>query len=490
LHMFEDSGATVKENWAFMPKEFIDNIKPLRDNYASSNKVYGIDGEITLYQDDKNGDGKIEGSDRAWIFFGLRRGGSSYYAVDITKPNAPELMWHIDNTTSGFTELGQSWSKAKVGYSALNTSGDTASPVLFIGGGYDINKDSVGVAAPDDKGRAVYMLDAKTGSILWSALPSGGNTFFPGVDGIASPIGLLDSTSNGLVDRLYVGDTGGNIWRFDLPGTEKSHFSTFKLAKLGGGVDDQRFFYEPAIVRTYISDIIETTTSDGEGGTETITVHQDVPYDAILIGSGDRSNPLGKDTVDSLYMIKDSNIVTQTFSASTVPPTPVVFIKDDLYNYTDNPFDETMTTQEEETLQLAVSQKSGWYLDLLQSGEKTTGTSVVINGDAYFTTYSPAASSVIVDCKPPEGSGWLYVVDLALGTRKHHITEDVRDGDSRAVKVSTTWPEPPTIMTINDSDDPYDQESVIPIIVIQDLNFEIPPIYVPKRIYIYRTEDY
>jgi type IV pilus assembly protein PilY1 len=27
LHMFEDSGNSVKENWAFMPKEFISNIK-------------------------------------------------------------------------------------------------------------------------------------------------------------------------------------------------------------------------------------------------------------------------------------------------------------------------------------------------------------------------------------------------------------------------------------------------------------------------------
>ena len=45
---------------------------------------------------DGNGDGIINGSDKVWIFFGLRRGGSSYYAMDVSSPNSPSLMWHIN----------------------------------------------------------------------------------------------------------------------------------------------------------------------------------------------------------------------------------------------------------------------------------------------------------------------------------------------------------------------------------------------------------
>ena len=494
LHMFKDSGATVEESWAFMPKEFVDNIKPLRDNYSSANKIYGIDGEISVYQNDKNGDGVIDGTDTAWIFFGLRRGGSSYYAVDITLPDAPKLMWHIDSGTTGFSELGQSWSKPKLGFSKLNVSGKIASPVLFIGGGYDVNKDSAGVVTPDSKGRGVYMLDAMTGTILWSALPLGGTTTFLGTDSIASPIGLLDSTSNGLVDRLYVGDTGGNIWRFDLPdkgkNIDKADFSVFKLATLGGGADDQRFFYEPTIVRTYISEVIETTVSDGSGATKTITVHQKIPYDAVLIGSGDRSNPLGKDTADTLYMIKDSNIISQTFSSSTVPPTPLVINKNDLYDYTDDPFDKSMTTQEEETLQLAVSQKSGWYIDLVQSGEKSTSAALVNSGIVYFTTYIPAEIGAVVDCKPPEGGGWLYVVDLSLGVRKHHSTKDVRTDDKRVFKINNDWLGPPTVIVLpvddNDASTIDDTETYNIIGYYMD---KAPNPFNTRRTYLYSTEQ-
>jgi type IV pilus assembly protein PilY1 len=86
LHMFDDNGDTVDENWAFMPKEFFSKIKTLRENFTSSGKSYGIDSPAVSYLFDANGDGSIDsaGGDKAWIFFGLRRGGSSYYAIDVS----------------------------------------------------------------------------------------------------------------------------------------------------------------------------------------------------------------------------------------------------------------------------------------------------------------------------------------------------------------------------------------------------------------------
>ncbi|MCP4325424.1 MAG: hypothetical protein GY787_26980, partial [Alteromonadales bacterium] len=88
LHMFEDNSKTntVTESWAYLPEEFFKNIKPLRENViAANNKIYGLDGEITLHINDVNKDGVIDSStDSAWLFFGLRRGGSSYYALDVT----------------------------------------------------------------------------------------------------------------------------------------------------------------------------------------------------------------------------------------------------------------------------------------------------------------------------------------------------------------------------------------------------------------------
>jgi len=500
LHMFEDSGDSVKENWAFMPKEFVSNIKALRDNYSSADKVYGIDGEITVLLNDIDGDGTISGADTAWIYFGLRRGGSSYYALDISNPDStPTLMWKIDNSTTGFSSLGQSWSKPKVGYSKLNVSGNAASPVIFIGGGYDTNKDSGGAGTADRKGNAVYMLDAKSGDLLWSMAPTGGDTTFPGTDSIPAGIGLLDSTGNGLTDRLYVGDTGGHVWRVDMPDDTIADFSVFELASLGGSENttDSRFFYEPSIVRTYISETIETDTTDENGETTTMTVHQQVPYDAILIGSGDRSNPLGKDTQDSAFMIKDEYINTQTFSASTTPKTPDTILKTNLYDYTNDPFKdmESMTTLALNTLQVNVSEKSGWFIDYQKSGEKTSATALVINGVAYFTVYSPPEFADELDnCKPPAGVGSLLAVDLALGVKKHNIIKNVRSDDNRYIDINSELLGAPTLIVLPETpSDPDDPDSPIPkvsgdIIVgdeIIPVNFSLKTM----RTFLYMTEE-
>lgn len=461
LHMFEDAGDTVSEKWAFMPTELFPNITGLRDNFSSVDKIYGVDGQITSHVNDKDGDGIIETGDSVWIFFGLRRGGDSYYALDISNPDAPSIMWHIKGGSTGFEELGQTWSQPKVGFSKLNVSGNVASPVLFFGGGYDTNKDINGAGTADSKGRSVYMVDAKTGVLKWSMAPSGGDTTFAGTDSIPSSIGLLDSNSNGLVDRLYTGDTGGNVWRVDMPDDAKADFSVFKLASLGGDTNatDKRFFYEPSIVRTFIAETIKTEVVDEDGVTSSITVHQEKPYDAILIGSGDRSNPLGTDTADSFFMIKDEHIKTQTFSASSTPPTPTVIGKSDLFDFTIDHFAKTMTSLERETLELAVSEKSGWFIDFTQTGEKSTSAAIVINGIAYYTSFTPPEfAAALVDCKPPTGKGWLYAVDLALGTKKYNwLAENSDNREDRISLISEQFLGSPTLIVL--PDDPSDPKS-------------------------------
>ncbi|MFQ3275705.1 MAG: type IV pilus assembly protein PilY1 [Colwellia sp.] len=485
LHMFKDNGASVQETWAFMPKEFIDNIKPLRENDAASNKIYGIDGEITVYLNDVGGDGTIGTGDTALIFFGLRRGGSSYYAVDISTPDAPKLLWHINNKSLGFEKLGQSWSQPKVGYSKINASGDKVSPVLFIGGGYDVNKDEDGLVTADQVGVGIYMLDALTGTKLWSALPEAGTTSFDGVHSIASPIGLLDSTGNGLIDRLYTGDTGGSIWRVDMPGDTTDDFSVFELAKLGGGIDDQRFFYEPSIARTYISELVTNTVTNSDDTTETIISHQQIPYDAIIIGSGDRSDPLGFDNNDTLYMIKDSNIITKKFPTNTesVIDKPDPIPKNKLYDYTDDPYSGSMTEAE----LLNASAASGWYINLLQNGEKASAAGIVVNGVVYFTSYTPALDQTTIDCKPPEGKGSLYAVDLALGIKRHNLTaEDVRENDHRVIILGKDWPAPPSIVIVPHPDNP---EEIQNNLTYKDKFIDVDTIFSTKRTYLYSTEN-
>ena len=461
LHFFKDNdpnstASKVVEAWAFMPKELFPNIKPLRENFTNSSKVYGVDGVITSHIIDKDGDGVVDKADgdEVWIFFGMRRGGNSYYALDLTNPNNPKKMWQIKGGTGSFADLGQTWSQPKIAYSKLNISGSTAKPVLVFGGGYDINKDNSGVGTDDTVGKAVYMIDAETGTLLWSTTS---NLF---TDSIPSTIAMLDTTSNGMVDRLYFGDTGGNVWRADLPGKDTSKFSVFKLASLGGdsGNDvDRRFFHAPTIARAFITETTDTGKKDYQGNN--IIVKTDVPYDAVLIGSGDQTNPLGTDTDDIYFMIKDINIESQEFTASSIPPTPSALTINDLYDYTDQPFSDNLTEQEFEVLSLAVSEKSGWYFNLELAGEKSLATGLVINGTVYFTTFSPPnLANNIGSCNMPTGAGWLYGVDLSLGIAKYNWLKDDNDSGLNRNKhtriINDQVLGSPTLIVTDDDNDP------------------------------------
>jgi len=84
--------------------------------------------------------------------------------------------------------------------------------VAFIGGGYDPNQD-LAIPGNDTKGRAVFVIDILDGSLIWSysyAKDSKMKYCIP------SDIARVDTNGDGKIDRLYVGDMGGQMWRFDI----------------------------------------------------------------------------------------------------------------------------------------------------------------------------------------------------------------------------------------------------------------------------------
>ncbi len=454
LHMFKDSGDTVDESWAFMPKEFFSSMKTLRDNLPSSSKLYGIDGVITPHIVDNNSDGIINGDDKVWIFFGLRRGGSSYYGMDITSPDSPKLLWKIDGNTVNFGELGQTWSQPQVAYSKINIAGGTAKPVLIFGAGYSIAKDAAGPGGNDSVGRGIYMIDAETGDLKWSITPgaqTGKNTHYDKFnDSIPAKIGVLDSDSDGLVDRLYAGDTGGNVFRIDMPGADPFDSSTpwtaFKLAELGAALEspktnlnDRRFYSAPAIVRTYFTDTYKTSID----GVETV-VKQQTPYDAILIGSGDRTTPTSTDTNDEFFLIQDEHVITGSFIAGgsgSVNDIPAPIVYDDLYDFTNNPYGAVLSASDKQTLDEAVSSKSGWRFNFAGTGEKSTAKAIAVDGVAYFTSFTPGGTTGNV-CELVDGAGKLYAIDLYKGTNIHNNIS--REGEI----VMAGLPDTPVIVSI------------------------------------------
>lgn len=244
------------------------------------------------------------------VYGGMRMGGYSYYGLDVIKPTNPKMLFRIDPQVSGFSRLGQTWSKPVL---ANVRHGGTIKRAMIVGGGYDMCYENprfkLGTANPDEfklkdaagnvvdncqkdlaKGNAIYIVDADNGSLLWSASNAGASTNNPNMKhSIVSRISTLDRDGDGLVDHLYFGDLGGQVFRADInnkaASTSDFGVRVVRLANLGeslknddsgdlntGDNGDSYRFYQPPTVT--IHDV----------GTKT--------FIAVGIASGDRSTPL------------------------------------------------------------------------------------------------------------------------------------------------------------------------------------------------------
>ncbi|MEL0640884.1 PilC/PilY family type IV pilus protein [Pseudoalteromonas aliena] len=413
LHMFKDSGNTINESWAFIPSALYDIIKPLRNNQADT-KVYGMDGPISVYFDNKNSnedslnDGIIDATDgdEVWTFAGMRRGGNNYYALNITDPDNPKKLWDkpIEGGKGDFKELAQTWSKPQIAY--IKAFGDK--PLLIFGAGYDTNKDSA-IRSEDSIGRGIYIVEAKTGKKVWALTPD--ENGFKGKHSIAADVTTLDSDYDGYIDRIYAADTGGDLWRIDMPGLDKNQFSHFKLAELGSdkATEDRRFFYKPFVARTMFSKVTETTVN----GSKIIT-RLDTPYDAIVIGSGNRSKPTDTNEKDQLFMIRDENTVTESFNSKapdTIKPLDLMLMNSDPFGSALTNFDKFVG------LEADLAKYKGWRYEL-GVGEKSLAAATVVGGVAYFTSFTPASeASTKNQCSLSGGGGALYAFHLHYGTK-------------------------------------------------------------------------
>lgn len=435
LHMFGNSDG--EEDWAFFAKELGSVLTRRKNNQVSSERVYGIDSPVVVATEDLNHDGTIDHSagDTARVFFGLRRGGRQMYGLDISNPDSPEFLWRISNEDFDFLELGQTWSVPRVVRVPGYVDGDGKhKPVLIFGAGYDPVKDDHDTLAgtnSDSMGRGVYIVDAVTGAKVWSVTPaanSAKNLQETGLrHSVPASVKPMDSNGDGVTDRIYFGDTGGYLWRIDLPNDSlpTSSQNTWRIVKMfsaNGGTKrtDRRFFNSPDVVRT----IVDNT-----------------PVEAILIGTGDRTNPAEMDDASDVtnpavdnqfYMIRDMQ-VSPYFTAlnsgrcttepehdfrCALPITPTA-----LYDATSNVLQDGDTDEKTEA-QEDLSAASGWLLNLLANGEKNLAEALTVDGKVYFTTFSPDAQVTNI-CEPTPGTGRLYNVSLLGATSVMDF-----DGDS------------------------------------------------------------
>lgn len=417
LHAIDtDSGV---EQWAFMPSSLLVHSNTFYQNIVSTNHVYGIDGPLTLWNYDKNGDGEIKSSDgdKRILYFGLRRGGKAYYALDITKADEPAILWKKENLATVndgvWDELGEAWSKPTLAKMRIGTKESSSlKDVLIFGAGYDAAKDQEVVAdrASDALGSDVFIIDAVTGELVWSLqhdVYNDSSTANPIKHSIPSDIRILDMDRNGALDRLYFADTGGNIWRVDmdhdLRDTDDDMYDygdakVTQFAALGSdgnnGTDIRKFFYEPDVA---------------------LLEHNGAVRMTIAIGSGYRTHPLNANINDRFYVLNEPNVYTEP------PETFTTITNTSLVNRT------TLSS----TDNILTGNYKGWYYVLPNMGEKVLASALTFLNKVIFTTFAPVDESGSAGsgdpCDTPPNSARAYVLDLFSG---HAVANLDRDEDT------------------------------------------------------------
>ena len=400
LHAINTDINGPQEEFSFIPADLLRNLNYYYERGAEYGKVYGLDGPIssfiynpnTLVEQGVHAETIVGNDDKALLYVGMRRGGSKYYALDVTTPSEPKYLWKIDRNREGFERLGQTWSALKpifIKPSSLGMTSDLSSdkpiPVLVFGGGYDNAEDgtSGGSRIEHSVGNAIYVVNALSGELLLTISPdNSADLKVTGMNNaIVSEITPIDNTGDGTVDILYAADTGGKIWRIDL--FADGNPSATLIADLNDGsvTNNTRFYTTPVV--SYDSNLESYV---------------------IAIGSGYRAHPLVTDNKDRFFVIYDNKTSVDQSRLKTDLNSYRTIELDDLAN-----FDNISVASTSD-------KKNGFYLELQTTGEKALTDSITADNVIYFGTYSPVitpANNGQEACATAQGATNLYSIDIS-----------------------------------------------------------------------------
>lgn len=181
LHAFNAN--TGKELFAFVPTEGMAKLSGAQKfTDPAYEHTYTVDGAMTAAD-------WFDGTKWRTALIGtMGRGGKSIFALDITDPTSPSLMWEVNDAALG-NNLGQP---------IVSQVGDGDWRVVFGNG----PNSTDGIAK-------LVLIDLADGDVSTISTAAGGDNGLSGVN-------AWSAAGNGLVDTVYAGDLKGNLWRFKL----------------------------------------------------------------------------------------------------------------------------------------------------------------------------------------------------------------------------------------------------------------------------------
>ncbi|NTV11685.1 MAG: hypothetical protein HGA47_13065 [Zoogloea sp.] len=367
VHGIDD--ASGNEVLAYVPMEVMGNLKSL-SSAGYSHQTY-VDAQPVA------GDAYISGAWRTLLVGGLGAGGRGIYALNVTNPGnfnknaassgGADRLVYWEFTDANDADLGYTYGKPIIAKMANNQW------AVIFGNGY--NNTGSGKSA-----LFIVFIESSLSSFSYKKITVGsGTTASPG--GLGSPL-AVDTDQDGKVNYIYAGDIDGKLWKFDVSNSSSANWT---VANSGN----------PLFTATDASSNPQPITSAPEA-----TLH---PRGGVFVLFG-----TGKAL--QLSDLDPTNFKTQTFYGIWDNGSAV-----SLSNLEQRTF--TQVTNTDGTVYRTLSgnvldwtTKSGWYVNLPQSGERVLNDPILQDGKVIFTTAAPSTDP----CKSA-GDGWLIELDAITG---------------------------------------------------------------------------
>jgi Tfp pilus tip-associated adhesin PilY1 len=201
------------------------------------------------------------------------------------------------------------------------------------------------------EGKAILVLDAGSGQILQTLTSSN-----PGMGEVVAQPALV-TNELGYIERFYVGDLDGNLWRGAIDNTANFSLGGRPFFTIGGSTYSKKIHGKASVAKGSYA----------------------YPYWWIYFGTGDREDPMGGGTGAVFGVFEDQVIDKRAPNTNNIT-------ESDLTDWTTFFANIADTSTPFPTLDTGTQ---GWFASLPVVAEKMLSTPTVFNNNLFFTTFEP-----------------------------------------------------------------------------------------------------
>jgi type IV pilus assembly protein PilY1 len=388
LHAFDEK---LNELWAFVPTEIM---RPsaqkglvtlsLQPNSPTNPFTHYYYVNATPFSADAQFD---NGTWHTMLVGGLGKGGTSYYALDVTQganntDPSKIYLWEFTHADMGYS-FGQPLI-ARTKASSWKRSDGGSKWVAILPSGYNNGTGSDSAKGTGSGKACLFFIDIEKGTLLKELCSQDGLPAAP--LNLAQITAFVEDESTQVATAVYGGDNAGNVWRFNLESSDPDQWKAEKFATLQAG---QYVTTRPFIL-----------------------LYQDKRYLALGTGGYRNKDDLTSTVNNSFYVFVDGDGVSSRVLSAPLSRGDLVSVP----NNSATGVHSTLSASDKKRFD-----NNGWYMDMPEGYQITiasTGLANLISFGANhyrLTDSSGIATSTTNPCGESTFDGLLFARDVTSG---------------------------------------------------------------------------